>query len=358
MKWGRKKGKCTHMISKETTLNKRKKSGGSGAKPKKKRSGGSRLLQGEAPKSLMLWERQQKSLKDAPPAPPPPRDSSQFALKDAPGLRGMDNPASFRKAFQDLGFGPSEHAALMGAHTFGKITALACYGQFKGVQNGPWCNEREKLDPPVSAEQMVENGCIPEIGKVKKCWGAGEWQKTVLNPAFVYKNDGEIRPKAQWWGGGAFWDRTPTTFDNDYFKIFHQEDFNDKDSCCGTANGRGPNTGCRNGGTMQHRKTKAAIGGACDHNWCRSDEGGKQVMKSTKAWAESDHNFIRRAGAWNPARKMIRLPGDWALIHDNETRAAVGLFANDEAKFFEVFGQAFTKVLGKGQVSLKTCGEM
>lgn len=83
-----------------------------------------------------------------------------------------------------------------------------------------------------------------------------------------------------------------------------------------------------------------------------------QVMKSTKAWAESEHDFIRRAGAWSPTRKMIRLPGDWALINDNETRAAVGLFANDESKFFEVFGQAFTKVLGKGQPNLKTCGEM
>merc|ERR1719506_2400354 len=103
---------------------------------------------------------------------PPPNlpDHEHLALKDAPALSGFDKPWSFRNAFDALGFDPWEQAALMGAHTFGKITAMACYGQFKGVQKGPFCNKRELLDPPVSAEQIVQNGCRPGKGQANQCW--------------------------------------------------------------------------------------------------------------------------------------------------------------------------------------------
>jgi catalase (peroxidase I) len=267
----------------------------------------------------------------------------------------MDHPDRFRDAFKSLGFDAWEQAALMGAHTFGKITAIGCSGQFKGIQYGPFCNQQEQLDPPVAPEQLVENGCKPELGKITKFWSKGKSSKgkTTLNPAFYFKNNKDIRPKAAWFGGGVFWDRTPTTFDNDYFRLFHQEDFNDKNNCCGSFGRVREYNGCTQGGPMQDR-TRKLIGGPCDHSWCRKDHGHKEVMTSTKAWAEPDHEFINRASAWGPTRKMVRLPGDWALLGHNETRQAVEAFAKDQALFFSTFNTAFGKVLDRGH-SLSVC---
>jgi len=374
-------------------------------------------------------------------------------LKDAPALSGFDKPWSFRNAFDALGFDPWEQAALMGAHTFGKITAMACYGQFKGVQKGPFCNKRELLDPPVSAEQIVQNGCRPGKGMANQCWkyvdpkakkkGKGKGRKggsgrrsrrrkggsgggrkrrrkerkgkgkgkgsrrkrkrkgrkggkgkgslleeeeeeeeeeegngkrtgkgrkqtaeekekaknwiklgdrpgMTLLPSFVYDNT-RYEPTAAWWGGGAFWDTTPTKFDNDYYRIMADEKFGNRNNCCGSS--------CNHvKGTMRNQRTKVEYG-PCDVSWCRHKHNGKDFMKSTRAWAEPDHNFVRRAGAWNPARRMIRLAGDWALLGHNETRAAAQAYAADQDKFFEAFDKAFSKVLSKGQDNgnLKSC---
>jgi len=311
----------------------------------------------------MLLERARRRRATAPADPP---DTKGLALKDAPGLRGMDHPNTFRDAFKSLGFDPDEQAALMGAHTFGKITAIGCSGQFKGIQKGPFCNKEEQLDPPIAPSQLVGNGCTPKLGKIGKCWKVGKCSKKqvrkgkcskkgerTLNPAFFYKNKRAVRPVSDHFGGGAFWDRTPTTFDNDYFKLFHQEDFEAKNNCCGSFGYVRQYKGCMGKGAMVDRKGKK-IGGPCDHSWCRKDGGHKEVMMSTKAWAEPDHQFINRASAWGPTRKLIRLPGDWALLGDNETRKAVLDFAKDQDLFFTKFKQAFGKVLDRGH-SLALC---
>jgi len=53
---------------------------------------------------------------------------------------------------------------------------------------------------------------------------------------------------------------------------------------------------------------------------------------------------------------MVRLPGDWALLAKKETKDAVELFAKNESAFFEVFGEAWNKVVNKGyDNTLKKC---
>merc|ERR1712032_1259854 len=52
---------------------------------------------------------------------------------------------------------------------------------------------------------------------------------------------------------------------------------------------------------------------------------------------------------------MIRLAGDWALLENNQTRAAVELFAESEEAFFAAFKEAFSKLIAKGYTSLESC---
>ena len=56
--------------------------------------------------------------------------------------------------------------------------------------------------------------------------------------------------------------------------------------------------------------------------------------------------------------RMVRLPGDWALLSKQATNDAVRRFAEDQDAFFEAFGSAWNKVTQKGYGgSLKTCVE-
>merc|ERR1719482_2041711 len=56
------------------------------------------------------------------------------ALRFAPSLTGLDDADSFRTAFDRLGFSPKDQAALMGAHTFGKLAV--CAGGLNGIEKG------------------------------------------------------------------------------------------------------------------------------------------------------------------------------------------------------------------------------
>merc|ERR1712151_963204 len=162
-------------------------------------------------------------------------------------------------------------------------------------------------------------------------------------------------------GDGGFWDRTPEKFDNDYYKLFAANMYDEKEVCCGKIR-RGE---CHRWGPMV-RITERDAGGkaikgdyingqACAVEWCRSDRKGRSHMKSTKAWHEASHDFVKKASHFGATKRMIRLAGDWALLENSQTRAAVELFAESEGSFFVAFKEAFSKLIAKGYTNLNSC---
>jgi len=321
------------------------------------------------------------------------------AIGFAPSMDGMDTPDEFHKVFARLGFSSVDYAALMGAHSFGKVKP--CASGLNGVEVGPWCQQPEKLDPPLTVANMMPNNkgslgpgtCNPKPWIVSGCWSQKQ-----LKPVYAYSHTGRVsewRTKAQkqladmgfsgddlkavgnvskaWdnvkWGGstkkqfgdGGFWDRTPQVFDNDYYKLFVGEEFPTKDVCCGKVKqGWCHRTGdmariigrARNGAATSSTKGP----GSCNTNWCRDDRKGRQHMKSTKTWHEPLHSFTKKGHHHGTTMRMVRLPGDWALLAKKETKDAVELFAADQQAFFDAFASAWTKVTKKGYGNtLKTC---
>ena len=47
------------------------------------------------------------------------------------------NSTHQREIFEQWGFSPREQVALMGAHSFGKLSV--CAGGFNGIEHGPFC---------------------------------------------------------------------------------------------------------------------------------------------------------------------------------------------------------------------------
>lgn len=47
-------------------------------------------------------------------------------------------------------------------------------------------------------------------------------------------------------------------------------------------------------------------------------------------------------------RKVAYLPADWAMMKDEEAAKLEREYAQDKAKFWKVFAQAYEKVLSKG----------
>merc|ERR1712217_199844 len=264
------------------------------------------------------------------------------ALRSAPSLTGIDDAQHFRDTFQSLGFGAKDQAALMGAHSFGKLQV--CAGGMNGIERGPWCYNRSMLDPAVGGQQLLENGGTPVVGVVSKCW---KEESGRLLPVFA-GNDGSMKSG---FGDGGFFDRTPQTFDNDYFKLFAQETYGGKDICCGKIK-KGK---CHRGGAMANLVTGQPAGTPCEHNWCRSDRKGRTHMKSLKAWEETEHDFVKKGFPHGVTKRMIRLAGDWALLGVAETRDAVVQFAADQSEFFAAFSSAFSRVLSMGYAQLSQC---
>eukprot|EP00931_Biecheleriopsis_adriatica_P090105 TRINITY_DN6413_c0_g1_i5.p1 TRINITY_DN6413_c0_g1~~TRINITY_DN6413_c0_g1_i5.p1 ORF type:complete len:759 (+),score=99.48 TRINITY_DN6413_c0_g1_i5:94-2277(+) len=276
------------------------------------------------------------------------------ALRDAPAFADMT--ADFRGTFQSMGFDAREQAALMGAHSFGKVQPNACLGNFQDAHKGRMCNQPEQLIPTVTDDMLVEKGCVPVEGK-HGCWKQAKdsSNKTRLYPYYKSSDDAHMSMHH-----GLYWDRTPDVFDNDYFKLFAGEDFSGKDVCCGKKKRYGNWAGCSIDGMPSKRTTNKQIpGGLCSVSWCRDDRWWKTHMKSTKAWAEVNHEFVctnRYCAPWNGAqRRMIRLAGDWGLLGHSETKSVVQEFAENQTAFFVEFERAFAKVLRKGHVPLKTC---
>jgi len=162
-------------------------------------------------------------------------------------------------------------------------------------------------------------------------------------------------------GDGGFFDRTPETFDTDYFKLFQGSTYSDKDICCGKVKAGM----CDRKGNMARITSRDASGKAtatqdmtgqeCSVSWCRSDRKGRTHMKSTRSWHEAKHDFVKRGERHGTTKRIIRLAGDWALLERADTRAAVNRFARDQSAFFSAFETAFTKVMNKGYNNLDKC---
>jgi len=246
------------------------------------------------------------------------------ALNEAPSLTGIDDPDQFRKAFQQFGFSPVDQVALMGAHSFGQLQV--CAGGLNGIEHGPFCKDASNV--------------------IVKMGNGSAWY-----------------PPSGGFGDGGLWDRTPTKFDNDYFKLFETEMFESKDDCCGKVK----SGACHRGGDMVRvtmrnddgtiGETERLSGGQCSVSWCRSDRKGRTHMKSTQAWTTVDASWagFRKSGKHGLQKRMIRLAGDWALLASNETKSKVQEFAKDEPAFFAAFADAWGKVISKTHNKLSAC---
>jgi len=155
-------------------------------------------------------------------------------------------------------------------------------------------------------------------------------------------------------GDGGFWDQTPQTFDNEYFKGFADQKFSNKDNCCGHSTGQR----CSRKGSPSDRLSGSKIKtNLCDMKWCRSDRHNRDHMKSLVAWYEPPHDFVKKGYRHGTVKRIIRLAGDWALLA-GDTRQYVEEFANNQNAFFDAFSRAFSKVTKQGYSDgdLATCG--
>jgi hypothetical protein len=153
-------------------------------------------------------------------------------------------------------------------------------------------------------------------------------------------------------GDGGFWDQTPGKFDNEYFKLGQGLRFEDRFACCGHAK-KGQ---CERKGQPRDRNRNQPLKKSlCALRWCRSDRKGRNHMKSTVAWHEENHDFVKKGFRHGTVKRMLRLAGDWALLGP-ETKPFFDKFARSESAFFSAFSKAFMKVASmQGNRNLRKC---
>jgi len=271
---------------------------------------------------------------------------------------------------------------------------------------------KEKLQPPLLEANMYPQ-CIPELGNVSNCFlmrdddsnsskqgnlrrmKVAPTYKPKLSPLFAItytgKNGGymashedELLEKfavsptnpdviiGEGFGDGGFWDRTPDEFDNEYFKEMQDADFDDKEICCAGTTRRTPKRFGLGGKDVIkcdwkpkrwegvepfNRTTGESVGTElCDLKFCRVDKGGRPRMVSPTLWHEAENDFVKKGWKFSPFKRIVRLAGDWALLHE-ETKPYVLDFAASQDSFFESFKSAFAKVVERGYdpSKLSTC---
>jgi len=262
----------------------------------------------------------------------------------------------------------------------GNLRPIYAYSHTGKVET--WRNQAIKT---LKSQGYTTKKDLKAVGHVTKAWENITW--TGSNKKGI--------------GDGGFWDRTPQKFDNDYFKLFVGEKFDGKYVCCGSSFWNGKYRECKRTGTMVRNpkphsitmdswckdceKSEEGCTGDCegygkdakslllglqkgygspervgpcdkDVNWCRDDRKGRQHMKSTKAWHEPLHSFLKKGHHHGTTMRLVRLPGDWALLSKPTTVQIMNKFAEDEEAFFKTFGEAWTKVVTMGYGGkLKKC---
>lgn len=323
------------------------------------------------------------------------------AIDLAPQMFALDDMASFRKTWQELGFNEEEETALMGAHTFGKQNVFV--GGLNGAMRGHSCDKPEKMIPSI-AEAQLRPQCEPKAGDGNHCWQEGTRKSNEgcnglpctyapdLHPVYpiygrYFEKEKDSLVKAGYemlnstvavgegFADGGVWDQTPEVFDNDYFVLLQNESLSQANICCGPVgeykdrkfNAKGavclevgdekkskctkrPNSDPDCAEKMTNRVTGdvAATPEICSAKWCRyGDKKGRGHMKSPTLWHEPGHNFVKKADKHGAYKRLIRLAGDWALL-SQETKSYVDKFAADQNEFFAAFGRAFSKVMDRG----------
>eukprot|EP00747_Dinoflagellata_sp_TGD_P143241 gnl/TRDRNA2_/TRDRNA2_176360_c3_seq8.p1 gnl/TRDRNA2_/TRDRNA2_176360_c3~~gnl/TRDRNA2_/TRDRNA2_176360_c3_seq8.p1 ORF type:complete len:587 (+),score=52.74 gnl/TRDRNA2_/TRDRNA2_176360_c3_seq8:55-1815(+) len=330
------------------------------------------------PSMPMTWGRKQGDCKSGAnndevwPVVRIPNDTPGLkVLASGPPTTAIDDAQSFRDAFEKLGFDATDQAALMGAHSFGKLEA--CAGGLNGIENGRFCNKPDKLDPPLGPANFVPGSdkrigvgtCKPKMGVVSGCWKGTVSAKngsklTPVNAVIpAYARTGS----AEGFTDGGVWDRTPKKFDNDYFKVFANQSYDGKNNCCGRVRGRTGGRSCH----LVGRMARIIKGGkdieqwdpnpgidACSVDWCRHGYNSRRtILKTTRMWHEpADYSIV---GKGHPLKRLFRLAGDWALLGNQDTQAAVKRFAQNEQAFFKAWTEAWGKVLSKGYKDLGAC---
>jgi len=212
--------------------------------------------------------------------------------------------------FARMGFSEREMAALMGAHSFGKIHKYA--GDFAPRQN---------------------------------------------HTGFCNSNRTE-------WGQGGYWDKTPDKLDNDYFKGLDTIDPAEKEVCCADRNQYGcRTTKSKPGAPMQFWNGSVVPGQGCNHKWCmrsstpwyprNKDEAKGATLTTQEAMPQWNE---KKYGKAPPVRRYM-LAADWALLESPLARAAVKEFAQSEEVFSSAYNQAFDKMtkLGYPPAAINTC---
>jgi hypothetical protein len=220
------------------------------------------------------------------------------ALRASP-LGSFDNLSQIVEDFSRIGFNEREMAALMGAHSFGKTHKYA----------GSW-----------TPRQSQVNG-----------QSAG------------FCNAGDVS-----WGSGGYWDRTPDTLDNDYFKVLDEVNLDEMHVCCAGRNAYGCAT---TGNGMRFWNGSWVPGQGCETSWCmRSATSWGPRRKSEANWAmlSTDVSLPAHSGAGaNPVR-LLHMASDWALLDNQNARAAVSDFARSEQAFHQEYAEAFSKLIKLG----------
>lgn len=359
------------------------------------------------------------------------RYSGKPALRFAPSFTALDDAPHFFETFKRLGFDAKDHVALMGAHSVGIIEP--CAAGLNGIEVGPFCKQRDRNIPKVTDEDVLPK-C--KLTHRHSCWFRVGQNKNGVAPVHKTTN-GRGKGSLKGHGDGGVWDRSPNSFDNDYFKIMDGLEYEGKNQCCGSchhgickrtgtmsrivkrynayeymysyktgkecmyASGqwnrpiqptrlmepydtrwiepKNKNTKCYNDSGewidalnsgnknplqgvhpahIRTSTTRANVTGACGEGkpaFCRDDRKDRTHMKAMNVWHRTPAPLLKNAANHGNILRVVRLPGDWALLAGEETKTFISEFASDEAKFHDAFANAWEKVLRKTHAPLESC---
>jgi len=242
--------------------------------------------------------------------------SKMPALRMAPSFTDIDNPKGFSDVFQRLGFNARDHVALMGAHTVGKIQP--CASGLNGIEVGPWCKNQKKVIPPLPDNLIASPRGTCKLSATNSCFSVHPKTGAAF-PIHSVQGKNTLRG----FGDGGVWDRSPSVFDNDYFKLMADVPFDQKDLCCGGTKGGL----CMRTGALYQRK------------------GWKNKYPYKYTW-KTGKECMFHSGRWNreiqPTKLIAPFDKSWISpkkkgkkCYTKDGRWAEAVEAGDEANYFQ-----------------------